>query len=302
VTITTNQFTFPSFAGRFRYAQVLSLDATTLYDCTTPTPEAVVFGGTQTRAPNGAPAFTIQPAQTVDATGGPQLLLSVEVLGKGSYLVVWKLKGAADGLKLRRAIVPVGRAPFPISGTQAGGSVDDGDTFWDTGDGRLVNAFYDGDDRELYAAHNVAKDVRPDLDLFYIESVARWYEVRPGRALKDSAVERRGTVGAPGVDVGWPSVATDAAGNLFVAYSRAGAVPGEFLSAWVAEVAPTGNAATQLLLRAGTATYDAVPGPERWGDYTAAVRDPVTGGVATFNQAAVGSDAWQQVVHLLAHA
>ena len=36
------------------------------------------------------------------------------------------------------------------------------------------------------------------------------------------------------------------------------------------------NASTALL-RAGTARMEAVPGPERWGDYNGLSRDPVSG-------------------------
>jgi hypothetical protein len=302
VTITTNQFTFPAAQAQFRYAQVMSLDSATLYDCSAARPVAQVFAGTQTLDPNGFPGFALQPAQTVDSTASSQLLLSSQVFGKGSYLVIWRIKSTASGFKLKKGVVSIGKAFPPILGTQGGAAVDDGNLYWDTGDGRLINAFYDADANELYTAHNVFKDLRPDtMTGDYPESAVRWYEVTPAGKLKNSGVARKGTIGAPEVDVGWPSVATDAAGNLFVAYNRASAVTGEFLSAYVAEIVPGATAATQLLLTAGTGTYDAVPGAERWGDYTAITRDPVTGNVATFNQFAVSATTWQQVVHLVQH-
>ena len=50
-------------------------------------------------------------------------------------------------------------------------------------------------------------------------------------------------------------------------------------------------------LRAGSATYDASNGPERWGDYTAINRDPLDGQfLATSNQYAGSSAQWQQFI------
>lgn len=52
---------------------------------------------------------------------------------------------------------------------------------------------------------------------------------------------------------------------------------------------------------------EAVPGPERWGDYNGLSRDPVNGGfVAVVNEIAVAdgggaTDDWQQVVHVVGH-
>jgi hypothetical protein len=227
-------------------------------------------------------------------------MLSFELAGKGSYLTVWRLKSTASGITLKKAILPTGRRRFPFPGTQAGG--DAVDLQWDAGDGRLINAFYDADRNALYAAHSVRKDLEPDsVTGGYPETVVAWYEVAPAARLKDSILSRKGTIGEPEVDLGWPSVATDGAGNLLVTYSRASAPLDEFLSAWVAQVPPGETSATQLLLRAGDATYDLLAGPERWGDYTAINRDPVDPTrVATFNQYAASTSTWQQVVNVVA--
>jgi len=303
VTITTNQFTFPSSQGQFRYSQVMSIPKASLYDCTMPTPVADVFAGTQTEDPNGFQSFTLQPAQTVDLPATSQLLLSAEVFGKGSYLVVWRIKTTSTGLKLKRGVIPIGKTFIPLPGTQGGGAVDDVDTYWDAGDMRLINAFYDADAHQLFAAHAVFKDFTPDtITGGYPETGVRWYEVNPASKLKNSVLARKGTIGAPEVDAGWPSVATDELGNLFVTYNRASAVTGEFLSSWVAEVPPGSTTATQLLLKPGLATYNVVPGPERWGDYTGIGRDPVTPTlIAIFNQYALNASTWQQTVSVVQH-
>ena len=312
VTITSNQFTFPTSQAEFLFAQVMSIPKVSLYDCTQPPPSPDVFAGTQTRDANGIQAFTLQPAQTVDGNVS-QLLVSFQCFplscfssgtGRDSYVTVWRIKNTATGLKLKKGNVDVGRFTFPPPGTQGGGSLTNENTFWDTGDARLINAFYDVDANELFAAHAVFKNFAPDtVTGAYPEAAVRWYEVNPATKLKNSALARKGTVGAPEVDVGWPSVATDASGNLFVTYSRAGAPAGEFLSAWVAEIGPNSTAATQLLLAPGFDTYDAISGRERWGDYTGINRDPaVPTSVATFNQYALDNDTWQQVVNVVTHS
>jgi hypothetical protein len=304
VTITSNQFTFPSSRGRFLFAQVMSIPKVSLYDCTQPPPTPDVFGGTQTLDANGIQAFTLQPAQTVGAPARSQILVSVQLAGRDSYLALWRIKAAATGLVLKTGTVGIGNTRFAPFGTQGGASLNDRDLWWDAGDDRLINAYFDAERNELFAAHAVAKNFRPDsVTSGYVESAARWYEVNPATRLRNSTLARRGAIGSPEVDVGWPSVATDASGNLFVTYSRAGAPSDEFLSAWVAEIPPDGTAATQLLLSAGLETYDATGGPERWGDFTGINRDPaVPTSVATFNQYAFDRDTWQQVVNVVTHS
>ncbi len=306
VTIATNEFTFPTEDARFRYAQVMSIPKASLYDCTVvPRPVPDVFVGTQTRDPVGVQAFTLQPAQTVDLPATSQLLVSARVIGRGSYLVLWRIKVTAGGLVLKKGLLPVGRVGPPSFGTQGGADLNDQDLFWDAGDGRLVNAFYDADARQLFTAHTVFKDLKPDaVTGANPEAAVRWYEVTPATRLSRSALARKGIVGAPEVDTGWPSVATDGAGNLFVTYNRASAITGEFLSAWVAEIAPGKTEATQVLLKAGLATYSATPGapPQRWGDFTGINRDPTNPAViATFNQYAVDANTWRQFVNLVQH-
>lgn len=304
VTITSNQFTFPSSQGQFRFAQVMSIPKGPLYDCTQPSPTPDVFAGTQTRDANGIQAFTLQPAQTVGTPASTQLLASVELAGRNSYLVLWRIKETATRVIMKQGTVGIGKTTFPPFGTQRGGGINNRDHWWDAGDMRLIDAYFDADRNELFTAHAVAKNFRPDTVAGgYLESAARWYEVTPATRLNNSTLARKGTIGAPGADVGWPSVATDASGNLFVTYSRAGAPANEFLSAWVAEVGPTGTAATQLLLAAGLDTYDATAGPERWGDFTGINRDPIVpANLATFNQYALDRLTWQQVVNVVTHS
>ena len=272
VVVSTNQFDFGRF--RFRYAQILSFPKAGLYDCdASALPD--VFARSNTRNPDGTQAFTIQPATTAGGPTARQLFLSYERGRDTSALVVWALKERASGLTLRRAAIPVGRVAISPYGTQGGGGLKRSNTWWDPGDLRLINAFYDPERNRLYAAHTIYRDVKPDaLRAGYGEAAIRWYEVVPKGRIKASSITRRGTVGRAETDAGWPVVATDGEGNIWITYSRASAPRHEFLSAWAAEIRPGSRRATVQLLAAGQARFEATPGPERWGDFNGIARDP----------------------------
>jgi hypothetical protein len=303
ITITSNQFDFSG--SRFRSVQILSFAKSRLYDCTEQVRFAT-FTANDTLNPDGTLAFTIQPATTAGGTNpSAQYLLSFED-GTPNFVVVWKVKRTTKGVKLTRAAVKVAPAPIAPYGTQGNGSLRKANTWWDPGDLRFVNAFYDARLNRVYAAHVVADDLKRDSTTGgYLESAVRWYEVRPAANLKSSDVTRAGIIGTPETDAGWPVLATDAAGDLFVTYSRASQPRGEFLSAWVAEVVPGHTAATLLELDPGEARMEAVKGVERWGDYNAISRDPVTGSfMAIVNQYAKSDGAgitadWQQTVDIV---
>ena len=129
VTITTNQFTFPTTTGRFRYSQVMTIDKVGLYDCNQPAPTPTVFAGTRTQDEKGHQAFTLRPAETVGSSPGPQLLTSFQpVKGKRDYLTIWRIKPTATGFALKRASKRTGKVSFPPLGTQGGGDLNDPDT------------------------------------------------------------------------------------------------------------------------------------------------------------------------------
>ena len=313
IYITTNQFTFGDL---FRYAQILSLRKTGLYDCDKPLRKKV-FARNQTRDPEGTPAFTIQPAVTETDTGRDpaQFLLSfqdTELCRPGSIpcgrrLTIWRIAERRQGLRLRKRSVGTGLQLVAPLGTQKGGDDDCGDitTCWDTGDLRLINAFYDADRGFLYGAHAVSNPETPDA---YLESVVRWYEldVTPWR---QATVSRKGLVARDNRDAGWPVVVTDGPGNILITYSRAGAPgTGEYLSAYGASVGPASNSPEVTLLRAGEATYIETRGfsPQRWGDYNGINRDPIDPtDVWMVNQIAADdgdeqaleTDLWLQVVN-----
>jgi hypothetical protein len=260
------------------------------------------FLGSDTSNPDGSPARTLQPAVSVGSSPNAQYLASIQD-ERTDHLVVWRLRESGGKLVLKRVALDVPRFSIGPYGTQCGGSLNGSNTWWDPGDTRLVTAFFDADLDRLYTAHATAKDLGPDPQTGgYVESVVRWYEVRPDPELTSSELTRRGVVGQPESDAGWPALATDAQGTLWITYDQASQPNGECLSAWAAQVEPGKTGASRLLLVEGQARFEALRGVERWGDFGAVSRDPSDGTfVAMVNQYALADGGastmdWQQTV------
>src|SRR4029450_2202568 len=161
--------------------------------------------------------------------------------------------------------------------------------------------FYDADRNQLYAAHTVFKNFKPDsLTGGYPEAGVQWYEVDPASNLGASHLVRKGVIGSAEIDQGWPTLAADGGGAPVVAYTRASAPHHEFLSAWVATIPQGSTSDSQFLLRAGTARYNASTGIERWGDFTAINRDPGSAdNGAPFTPYASSTSTWQQFISVV---
>jgi hypothetical protein len=310
VYVTTNQFDFGRTES-FRYSQILAIGKQSLFSCSGKL-RMTAFGKAETDHRSGDPAFTIQPAVTESELGfgNVEFMASFQESSCGFLcgrrLTIFRLKKKARGIDLAadQVNVPPGRmAPL---GTQRDGSLkcEPIEHCWDAGDLRLVTAFYDADRDRLYTAHAIRFDVVPGDG--YLEAAIRWYEIDPS-PIKRARVTRSGIVGESGRDSGWPSVATDSSGNLFVNFNRAGApVPGEYLSSAVATIPPGATApSATLILVSGEALYvDETGRPQRWGDYTAINRDPLDPlDIWTINQYArtdgvpPSTNLWQQVVN-----
>jgi hypothetical protein len=304
VTLTTNQFNFnnaPAIGG-FQYVQIMSFRKTQLYNCEE-SPRIKVFSGNQTRDPDGSRAFTIVP--TVSFGGSPtvQYMTSMDFNGSTGKLILWRLKVVDGVLKLARAQLGGGPMQLPPWGRQCPGNPSGLNDNWDTGDLRLTSSFWDGDLGRLYTTTARAGNVGGGSS----ESVIRWWEVDPASTLGNSDVSRAGTVGVAGRDLAWPSIATDADGNIWVNYAQAGT--GECLAAYASLIPPGANSAASVLIRSGDGRYERLAGVERWGDYTAISRDPVTPTeMATYGAYPVddgGGSAtarWRQVIATVADA
>ncbi len=301
VTLATDMRAFGG-SEPLAYAQVLSIPKTGLYDCDrTLTFDTVTGRGT--RNPDGTQAFGLRPAASAGPRPSAQYLVSFEP--SASAVVLWRVRPSGGGLA--RVALPVARVRRAPPGTQAGGVSQN--ARWEPGDLRPVNAFYDSARGRVYAAQAVRRDLRPDLVTgHYVESAVRWYEIRPGAGIGGSRVTRVGTVGEPETDAGWPAVATDAAGDLFVVYSRASAPGGEYLSTWVALVPPRSTIARTTLVAPGEARFETTPGPEPWGAVASINRDPKDPSrLAIVDQYARADESgstrdWQEVVAIVSAA
>jgi hypothetical protein len=278
VTVTTNQFPFTG--SGYDYTQILSFKKSQLYDpgCAG-TPKPKVFGGNRTNEPDGSPSFTLRPAETTGGTAPKtQYLTSFDYnRARTDDVILWRLKFVNGKARLSKTALPVGQVSFPPYGHQCGGS-NLTDTRWDTGDTRLINAFYDADTGRVYTAHAVGHQFGSGAT----ESAVRWYEIQPKGTLSSSTITRKGFVGREGYDAGWPSVATNANGVLFVNYDEASSTNDECISSVATTIEPGQTAATgPVLIKEGDTRYQFSSGVERWGDYTAINRDPGDGTGAT---------------------
>jgi hypothetical protein len=268
VVVTTNNFGFNN--GPFRYAQIVSMPKTQLYDdpTCTKTVHIEVAGGNQTKNPDGSKAFTLQAATAAGGSPTDQFLVSLEPRSAAANLVLWRLRVGGGTMTIAKTAEPVRHVAAPPLGYQCN-STNDPDTWWDTGDLRLTSAFYDAGTNRLYAATAVRGIAGGG-----VVSAVRWYEAEPKGHLRSSSVLREGTVKATDRDAAWPALATNDAGTLFLTYARAGKP--ECLSMYAATVPAGSTTATAAAVAAGQARFDFKNGVERWGDFSAANRDPVT--------------------------
>lgn len=300
ITLTTNQFDFSRapLIGGFQYAQILSIRKVHLYDCSVDPVPIKIFSRGQTRDPDGSRAFTIVPTVSFGGSPSAQYMTSMDFDGSTGKLILWRLRVVKGVLKLTRAQIKRGRMDYPRFGRQCPGDAPGLNDNWDTGDLRLTSAFWDGDLGRLYTT--TARD--GNVGGGESESVIRWWEVNPAGKLKASDVTRTGRIGAVGRDLAWPSITTDGDGKLWINYARAGTA--ECLAAYASVVQPGERAAASILIKPGFGRYEFSPGEvERWGDYTAVARDPVTPTrVATYGAypfddgGGAATELWRQVI------
>ena len=159
ITITTNQFTFPSSTGSFRYSQIMTIDKS-VYNCTLPVPTPTVFGGTETRDQNRE-AVLHDPG---GAERGVRTRRPAPDLVPRCQAQRRLPRPVADQTDVHRVRAEEGALPrdreglLTSAGDPGGGGVNSSNFWWDAGDLRLVNAFYDADRNQLYTAHTVFKN------------------------------------------------------------------------------------------------------------------------------------------------
>ena len=194
VTIATNQYDFSNApnVGGFRYAQVISILKSKLYDCDVPLVPIRVFSRTQTRDPDGSKAFTIVPAVSIGGAPTAQYMTSMDFNGSTGKLILWRLTAVDGKFKLVRTQVSGGPMTLPPFGRQCG-NTPALDSKWDTGDLRLTSSFLDATRGRVYTATAIQGNLGGGSQ----ESVVRWWEVDPASTLANSTVPRRGPWARP---------------------------------------------------------------------------------------------------------
>lgn len=294
VYVSTNMFNFGSGGEG---SQVIAFDKAGLFDCGVGL-TSTTFTTDDVRLKDGTKIWTLQPATTVGAANSPEYALATDYHCPGGNCQGDALFVASfNGSNFSARLLPTKSFTMPTA-TQEGTPLSQPEAYWDAGDLRFANAFYDSDTNQLFAAHAIEKDINKGDG--WVESVARWYELAPGSPLKNTVISRIGNVGTSKKDAGWPVVGSDSDGNVWVNYSRASGASGakEFLGAWVALILPGQKSPAEIMTFAtGSSLYAPFPGPERWGDYNGINRDPVTGTTMWLvNQRAANIDEFQQIV------
>ncbi len=123
----------------------------------------------------------------------------------------------------------------------------------------------------------------------------RWFEFDADTG----AILQEGVVQVPSLDMLYPSIAVNAAGDVVIGFSATGPDAGEFPSAYAVVGDTDLNGVTTfgapMILKAGTASYHRTDSKDRnrWGDYSTTVSDPTSDFIFwTFQEYATGATTW----------
>lgn len=245
VYITSNQFTF-SGGGIFQYAKIRVLSKTQLYAGSAAT--FTDFVGASLRNSDTTQAFTVQPARTLSSTASEYFLNTNS--NSNNTVTLWRVDGApASPTLVRQATFSVGMFTFPPDAPQLGSATlvatnDDRmyDIVWRSG---VIHASFGEGFSGLAAARYLRLDTTGNT------------------VLKDV------TYTQPGVHYYFPAVTDDAAGNLYMIFSRSSS--SEYPSVYQTGMTPADSAIEpSAVAKAGVAPNTS----GRWGDYSAIVNDP----------------------------
>ena len=260
VVISWNEFCC-GFFGIFRGAETFVFEkATLLTGAVTP----VYFVGPNLDQSSPVPAQSLSSTTTEYVT-----------FNHGTFTGVLSITGtpALNNVVITETDLPMPATSTPPPALQPGGTIE-------TNDDRFLSSIWQNG--VLWTTGNTGCTPSGSL---VVRSCARLVQVstNPGPPTLIQAFD----VGRNGVDVCFPAVTMDSAGDLFVALTASGSTV--FASAGVVEVAagaPPGTITAAVLFQHGAKTY----GGTRWGDYSAVSVDPATGVIwAAAEYSAAGS-------------
>ena len=227
--------------------------------------------GSETEDPDGSRAFTIVP--TVSFGGAPttQFMTSLDFNGSTGKLILWRLKVVDGVLQLTRARrAPGARWTIPRFGRQCG-NPRASTTNWDTGDLRLTSSFWDGRSDALYTTTAIRRQRRWRRRRIRDPLVGGRPGSAPRRLRCDADGQRRRRRSRRRVALDRDRRRREDLGQLRAGGS--GRVPGCLRGR---DPAGRDRVRTRCSSEAGFGRYEYAPGLERWGDFTAISRDPVT--------------------------
>jgi hypothetical protein len=262
--VTTNEFAL--IGEQFNGAQIYALAKKDLVSLA----HAVHFVHFDKLDIAGAPSSSVQPALTTGGGSAEFFLSSIDPTGTFDQRIgVWALTARGE---VARGGVPklssrvISSEPFgiPPPAEQKG----------------RASLLEPGDDR-MQQVQSAAGGVWGELDTSLAitgdptaRAAAAWFEVRPaiaGGTISGAHIRRQGYVGVSGNYLLYPALQVSAAGTAAMVMTLAGSK--HFPSAAYATLAAEASSFGPVTVAAsGTTAYD--PEATRWGDYSAAIRDP----------------------------
>ena len=213
--------------------------------------------------PAGWPAYRLRPS-VVHGFPAEYPLLQVPIVPLGSYVVVFGIRdGDTQPTLSSNTIVPITAWGLAPDGQQPGGglAID--------GRGSSLSGEVQYRDSSLWAAFSVRNPVAPAY------SCLRYLRID----IPSAAVTEEITFGSPGSWYLYPAIAVDRDNNAVISYTRVG--DSEYPSACMTWHRDGDGDSLQpsTMLQPGWGPYSRLDaaGENRWGDYNAAVIDPLEG-------------------------
>jgi hypothetical protein len=252
ITVMGNMFSVSSSV--FSGSAIFSIDKASVY-----------AGGPANFTRTSGSLFTVCPAQTYDATQDTMFL--VNVLGS-TQLRIYRITGAV-GSEVLATHATVTSSAWGCSGCAGNFAPQFNSTdLFDVGDWRMQSVVYRNG--SIWAAHTA---FMPSTGR--TRSIVQWWQFAT-----NGTVIQKGRIEDPSSNIfyAYPSIAVNAAGDAFVAYTRF--AYNEYPSAEYAMRCvgdPLNVMRDGYRFKLGEATYfkDFGSGRNRWGDYTAACVDPL---------------------------
>jgi len=242
VYITSNQFTLATDA--FQWAKVRVIKKSQAYFG-----QAIAWSDfVNMTNQSGSKSFTMQPSRTLTAATSEYLVNNSS--GGSNFVTLWRIdNGGGTPTLTRQASLTVGSYTVPPDAPQPGTA-----TLVATNDSRMYDTVWRNG--ILHSAFG---------ESFSGNAASRYIRINTGT----SALLKDITFTQPGVYYYFPAVTEDAAGNIYLVFTRSSST--EFASLYHTGMQPADSSfQASALVKAGAASNTS----GRWGDYNAIANDP----------------------------